>query len=244
MRHYSYLFVTALSLCWIDSGEGKIIRVAQSGDGTDGMTWETAFKKVSDGVNTAVDGDEVWVRGDHYHDHVRIVTASVTLLGGFAGVETDLERVTRDWMTNPTVIDAKGILNPEGKTYSALFVRKNAIVDGFRYTTGGESNGGSVIGVALELSNCSFEENSSAVSGGAFLIRDATASLTNCIIQKNRAASLGGGLFIERSTVTMENCVIEDNRAVQLAGGFKAGRLYEFVYRGKSGVVSGLGLAA
>lgn len=38
--------------------------------------------------------------------------------------------------------------------------------------------------------------------------------------------------------------VTEDGSAVVLEGGFKPGLLYEFVYRGKSPVVSGLGLAA
>lgn len=38
--------------------------------------------------------------------------------------------------------------------------------------------------------------------------------------------------------------VTEDGEAVVLEGGFKPGLLYEFVYRGKSPVVSGLGLAA
>lgn len=38
--------------------------------------------------------------------------------------------------------------------------------------------------------------------------------------------------------------LVDGNEAVLLAGGFKAGLLYEFVYRGRAGVVSGLGLAA
>jgi len=38
--------------------------------------------------------------------------------------------------------------------------------------------------------------------------------------------------------------VVEGGSAVELDGGFQAGRMYELVYRGRSGVVTGLGLVA
>ncbi|MBN1515698.1 hypothetical protein JXA32_03920 [Candidatus Sumerlaeota bacterium] len=60
----------------------------------------------------------------------------------------------------------------------------------------------------LEISDCRFQDNTAAYSGGAIKSVNATfLNLTNCILENNTAASFGGVLSIDQTPVEMENCI-------------------------------------
>ncbi|MBN1817958.1 MAG: DUF1565 domain-containing protein [Sedimentisphaerales bacterium] len=82
-----------------------IIHVKSDGnDDLDGLTWSTAKKTISAGIDAAASQyGEVWVAAGTYLETIRL-PAFVYLYGGFAGSEEKKEQ--RDTQQNPTVIDA------------------------------------------------------------------------------------------------------------------------------------------
>jgi hypothetical protein len=77
--------------------------------GGDGSSWASAFNDLQDALATATAGDEIWVAAGTYKpttDGNREISfnleSGVSLYGGFAGTETDLDE--RDWEVNSTVL--------------------------------------------------------------------------------------------------------------------------------------------
>ncbi len=68
----------------------------------DGKTWSAAYTNVQQGLDAAVDGDEVWVAKGTYFGPVYL-KSGVALFGGFAGTESN--RTDRRWVLNPTILD-------------------------------------------------------------------------------------------------------------------------------------------
>ena len=91
------------------SAADGILYVAKSGDGSDGLSWETAYTDLQHALGEAVSGDQVWVARGVYTPGVDItdsftLTAGVQLYGGFdpeAGADAFTER---DWGAYPTVL--------------------------------------------------------------------------------------------------------------------------------------------
>src|SRR5690606_282386 len=84
-----------------------------SGD-HDGSSWPDAFTKLQDALVRAKDGDEIWIAAGIYYPDEGIgqtacaqystfnILPGVSVYGGFAGTETELEE--RDWEASPTVL--------------------------------------------------------------------------------------------------------------------------------------------
>ncbi|MCA9438981.1 MAG: hypothetical protein KC978_24565, partial [Candidatus Omnitrophica bacterium] len=73
-----------------------------------GRSWSTGFRTISQALEVASHGDEVWVASGTYSEQVRMATG-VSIFGGFAGNETIDARSHRDWETNKTVLSGDGI---------------------------------------------------------------------------------------------------------------------------------------
>ena len=86
-----------------------IFYVAKSGDGSDGLSWTTAYTDLQDALGEAVSGDQVWVARGVYTPGVDIIdtftlTADVQLYGGF-DPETGADQFSeRDWEAYPTIL--------------------------------------------------------------------------------------------------------------------------------------------
>lgn len=85
---------------------GTVYYVTKSGnDGNDGQTWATAKASIQAAVNTAANGDQVWIAEGTYSEHVATNT-SLAIYGGFVGSETSPTQ--RDLTAHTTAIDGGG----------------------------------------------------------------------------------------------------------------------------------------
>ncbi len=135
--------------------------VAKSGDGSDGLSWATAFTDLQDALAIAADGDEIWVASGVYTPGLSqsdsfALASGVRLYGGFAGTESSLGQ--RDWEANTTVLsgdiggddttDANGVVtataNISGSnSYHVVWadgvtapITESTVLDGFTITAG------------------------------------------------------------------------------------------------------------
>jgi len=137
-------------------------------------------------------GDEIWVAGGVYREHVTI-SDGISLYGGFAGSET--VRDARDAAANETIVSPTwgDILTITGTTPYAPNV-----VDGF-----------------------TFSRASADQAGRGLAIAGATVLISHCTISGNRG-NYGGGLWMSRARVTIEDSVISGNSAKYGGGGLYA----------------------
>lgn len=164
----------------------------------DGLSWNTAFLTVQEGLNAASGADEVWVAYGVYIDFITL-KSGVGLYGGFIGSETT--RAERNWTANVTVLEkpktssGSVVTSPAGATATTT-------IDGFTIRRGsgtlnfGNRHGG---GMYCSLSsptvnNCTFTNNSVSGDGGAIYCYSCTATVTNNIFSNNRANASGGAI--------------------------------------------------
>ncbi len=162
--------------------------VDQSATGAaNGETWGDAFITVTEAIDDATAGDEIWVARGTYNESIQMV-GGVALFGGFLGSES--QRVERNWATNSTIIDATG-----NKYFSAITVDKveETTIDGFTITGGHQS----------PFANLSR-------GGGVRYEEVSSATLVNCNI-KNNFALVGAGIYCFQSNPFVKNCKITEN---------------------------------
>ena len=168
------LFGQSTAVAEFDPGAAKILFVSPDGDGTTGLTWETAFPSIGESLVASASGDEIWVQSGTYNESISAVTG-VALYGGFAGAET--LRDERDWAVNATVIDATGL----DTRVIIIDDFEDVSIDGFTIT------GGSYI----ETSTSSSHYN----GGGVYINSVISATVSNCTITDNTASYNGGGVY-------------------------------------------------
>jgi len=178
--------------------------MSESGDG---KSWETAFQKIEEGLDTARDGDAVIVAGGTYFEKIRFNGKSVHL-------------VSRDGPAR-TIIDAS-----RSGTVVTFDFREGpgAVFEGFSVTGGGRSNGGSGIyceGCSPTIVNCHIFRNISAYPdpGGGVCCRGADPTISHCVIYSNRSHEWGGGIWCYKSSPRIEGCAIVQNSAFYGGGG-------------------------
>jgi len=159
-----------------------------TGAGT-GESWVDALTSINSAASMAIDGAEIWVRtGTYLLESQIIVDRASALYGGFNG--TEAVRNQRDWLANPTVIDA------QSNGYRCLNITADATVDGFTVT------GGEAVGIG------------DLIGGGGILVKDGSPKIAHCKIENNRAIN-GGGIFVHNGPDTViDSCYIINNFAV------------------------------
>jgi hypothetical protein len=181
---FSVIFLPALA-------SSAVLYVSPSG------TWgagQTAFTTVQQAVDTAVEGDEIWVAQGTYYENIVIFKgpasgAGIKLFGGFSGTET--ERIQRDLKSYQTILDG-------GNVRSVVMVEgSRATIDGFTIQNGAGT-----------------EFWPRGIKGGGILVRPNSATtITNNRIVRNTARH-GAGISIEENTVvTVVSNIIADNQA-------------------------------
>jgi hypothetical protein len=165
------------------------LHVAPSGDGSDGLSWETAFRTLSEAVAASATGDSVWIKEGTYPE--RISVTDLKLYGGFAGTESLLEFGQRDWILNKTVISG----STSDFTIPLVELRGDSTIDGLTVSDFDDWSAISCVRGLLVISNCIVERIDPGVRGAIFL-NSSDCTLSNSIIRHNkgRGISFGPGL--------------------------------------------------
>lgn len=209
---------------------------ANAANGGNGASWATAFNNAQDAIHTAVRSrgvvTEIWVAAGTYlpdqgsGDRLRNfrLVNNVTIYGGFAGNETQLNQ--RDPNANPTILSGDIGLpgNSSDNCYhvlSGVDLDATAVLDGF-IIRGGNANadyphdagGGIRLGCGSPtIRNCTFTLNSAVVGGAAATDSGSSATFENCRFVENAATYSGGAVFAYDSSLAFHGCTFEDNYA-------------------------------
>jgi predicted outer membrane repeat protein len=203
---------------------GVVWYVSPSGNGSDGLSWDTAFTGLQDALSAAASGDEIWVAAGVYtpgplRTNSFYLLPGGALYGGFAGSESSLAE--RDWVTNPTILsgDMDGNdINTDGNStaetsadivgdnsYHVVYadgsttsVTESTILDGF-VITAGKANG----------------SNANAWGGGFYCNgagsgKECSPSLRNVTFSGNTAAEFSGAMFNNGSNSGASSPILTD----------------------------------
>ncbi|MDZ7832997.1 MAG: right-handed parallel beta-helix repeat-containing protein [Desulfobacterales bacterium] len=175
-------------------------------DLNDGTTWAAAKASLQAAIGAAAENNEIWVRGGNYDLTSPVNVDKVLFIyGGFAG--TEIQRNSRNWLANPTIINGQS-------TFQCLYITGAAKVDGFTFTNGIAVNGGGILASAsgATIANSIIQNCSAEYGGGIYCGR--TTYLNDCSILNNSAGQSGGGIYtISSSSTTVSNCLIAGNTA-------------------------------
>ncbi len=201
----------------------------------DGLSWETAFPTIQEGIDKAylLGGGEVWVSAGDY-DEVRdnpygalVLRELVNVYGGFQGTETQLNQ--RNPQTNITIINGSTARNGQpawhvviGENYSELngFIIKggDARYD-VVYSDAQDGAGLYVPGKKMAVKNCSFFQNKAVGVGAGICCISGKLSIYNCNFIENKIENIssattynyGSALYISDSVVNIQNSRFESN---------------------------------
>jgi hypothetical protein len=217
-----------------------IVRVALNGsDGNDGASWAAAKRNPQAAVDQAAAGGAVWLQAGTYTGVV--TTRGASMLGGFAGTETDPAQRTPG--VSDTVLDANHLtdaINVQSNggapiAFNSLTVRNargagvlsfvdDMTVSGSVFTgsTGGFGGGVLTFGNNVTISRNRFLNNAVTVSGGGVYALGATKIVDN-LFAGNSAPQDGSAITASASgTITLVNNTIVGGigpgGAVQLYG--------------------------
>lgn len=233
------LLLLALSLSL--PAHSATLFVSPDGSGTDGLSWETAFNSVQEGILAAGSGDQVWVKSATYVENVTI-EESISLLGGFGGNENAASE--RDLVSNTTILDGS-----RAGAVIKVIAGADCRIDGFHITKGAGSIGGGVaiVEASAEIRDCNVYDNrvdenlgrgggiglengfliliDSSIwgnfshEGGGVSIGDSNAVVTRSEISANKTSGRGGGVSIRKSTAQISTCDMHENEAADSGGG-------------------------
>jgi len=176
-----------------------------------GTSWTDAYTDLELALsNTCAPGTQIWVATGTYLPSTQAgftLPDGVELYGGFNGTETLLTQ--RDWNTNLTVlsgdIDGDNTL-AGGNAFHIIQAQSlaSARVDGFTLTLGNANagsppdNDGAAMLIqsvdAMEVFNCTFDENEATNEGGAIFSIDTHLFVENCEFTNNTAGTVGGAI--------------------------------------------------
>ena len=239
MRSQSFFYALASigALLLASPTVARTFFVADTGDGSDGLTWETAFQQINDAVVVAVTDDEIRVKEALYRENV-ILATPVVLVGGFVGNETANGGISK-------TIQRCSVINPLSAGY-VVEIRSDSSIRGFvisgSFGLGGEGiaivnataelvkctssfNNGRGVGClnsVVTIRGCTITNNINEFEGGGIICLDSKVTFVDCIVANNIAVStglpvpqpgMGGGLSVIESPVTLINCLFYGNEA-------------------------------
>ena len=184
-----------------------------------GLSWETAFLKIQEGINAAVAGDNVWVSGGTYYEGIALKDG-VALYGGFFDNAASFNQ--RDWQVFVTIIDAGGnghavFIDNCSSTFTRIdgFTIKNGYFQPYdpSYTDGGG-------GVYCNQSNPVIENNTIIDNygyfGGGIYALLSSPTIVNNIVMNNGALQGGAGIYLYSSSGLVSKNLISGELSMAL----------------------------
>lgn len=230
------LFLVALVAT---SAHATVYHVSADGDGTDGLTWATAYKTPAAALaGSPVAGDEVWVKQGTYFSATTLNwKTGINFYGGFVGTET--LRSERSLDASLTILEG----NKTNKVLNAPAMASPTTWSGFTIQKGLSTGGGGGIFMQKNaiLDNCIVQDNETTNWGGAGIYiqtgNDDSIKVVNCIIRNNISKTNdsrtdrhgGAGIRVrpDAQKAVIRNCIIEDNIADGIGtGNTVAGGVY------------------
>jgi len=226
----------------------RYVDIDSTSDSPDGLSWDTAFFKIQDGIDSAhsgyLDGGtnacEVWVAEGVYYiyeegddDTVQLMPG-VNLLGGFTGTEDN--RDERDWAENETILSGYeqgtpldvGFMDFESyeKVDHVVTGSDDAKIDGFVIMGGVTDLGAGLYNFSSSptVLNCTFTKNVGFGGGGAVYNYESNSTFINCIFVDNPFPYdfvypfQGNGMYNENSSPEIRDCVFSRNYAHEGGG--------------------------
>ncbi|HOO65170.1 MAG TPA: right-handed parallel beta-helix repeat-containing protein, partial [Synergistaceae bacterium] len=233
-------------------GDAAILYVREDGTGDGSGGWENASGDLGETLKNAQSGDQIWVARGTYEPTLDVdydvpgsielttfaLKSGVSLYGGFAGDETQLDQ--RDPQANPTTLTGDNMSSyPKRNSYHVVtaFGQEGTSItapmrlDGF-IVTGGNADGAGANGANgmgggmytrlthkhLAVANCTFTHNAAEKGGGLHNTWGSNPTITNCTFTRN-AAERGGGIYNDGSSPTVTDCTFSRNSATSHGGG-------------------------
>ncbi|MGD9126108.1 MAG: choice-of-anchor Q domain-containing protein, partial [Planctomycetia bacterium] len=224
---------------------GTLFVDADASTGGNGLHWSTAYDDLQDALTQATalntDGDttnditQIWIAEGTYYPSAELqpgdvrsasfsLVDSVTLYGGFTGLETTLE--ARDFTTHTTTLSGDlGVLgdtSDNARTVVYCDMNIEATIDGLTVTDGNADGdrdyshlergcGGGIFNDGhLTLLNSKVIENSANLDGGGIYSHYYTMTIANSIMAGNSAEN-GGAAYVQGNILTVTNSTITDN---------------------------------
>ena len=212
----------------------------------DGTSWVRSFQTVTEALQVAVAGDEIWVARGRYVPGQLVdarfeLIEEVALYGGFAGNEA--ARNDRDWQANLTIlsgdIDDNDFRDLHGVTRTVSAIRgtnsrtvvylpstttSTAVIDGFIITGGdAETHGGGLYsnGSAAQVRDLLVVGNRAATRGGGVYLTGSNLTAEGLQVQSNGAQYGAGVACYSSSAATFRDCSVQGNEASLDGGGFR-----------------------
>jgi hypothetical protein len=190
-----------------------------------GSSWPDAFTDLRAALAAAQEGDQVWVAAGLYKPDAGIgqkslsfdLRSGVSLFGGFAGTETQLDQ--RDILLNPTVLsgDLHGNDDPVSFALLQLISDNSYHVVSCLDTTSPATIDGFTISGGVGLTNAPAGACDTSVGGG-LVVSNAAVMIRSCTFTQNQA-NLGGGVYIGTSAdVAVESCTFTGNVSQTVGG--------------------------
>lgn len=213
-----------------------------------GKSWDDAFHSLTDALQIAESGDEVWVSSGIYYPDTSnpkvsfILKSNVAIYGGFRGTENELSQ--RDFKRNLSVLSGNiGKGNKKNNTITIVKGANGAILDGFviqdAYSSEDQTKmhltpkellkndleaGGGMRNYKVSpiVKNCIFRNNSSVKGGAVYNLQESMASqaqFINVTFENNYAQIRGGAVSNDLGAMpTFINCRFINNHTDDKGG--------------------------
>ena len=172
---------------------------------------EHPFDAIQEGIDAALDGDEVVIQDGTY-------TGDGNRDLDFGGKAITVRSANGD--PNLCIIDCEGAARGLCFCYHETAL---SVVDGITITNGyDDGDGGAIycLDAAPTITNCVISYNYAAHRGGGVCCEQADPAISNCTISQNTAYE-GGGVCVDGGSPTITSCDLSGNTALGYGGGIE-----------------------